>query len=248
MTLSIDLENRIALVTGGATGLGRASAQALIAAGATVIITGRRATVLEDVADEIGAHAVACDVTDPDAARRLIDSIVHERGRLDILVNGAGCNLRGDSFEYSASDWDKVHAVNSRGLFFTSQAAGRAMRDAHYGKIVNIASISSEIGMPQIAAYCSSKGSVRQITQSLAVEWGKFGIRVNAVEPGWFKTDLTVNLFDNPEWLARVKSRIPLGHPGEPADVANAVVFLACPLSDYITGSMIRIDGGALSA
>jgi NAD(P)-dependent dehydrogenase (short-subunit alcohol dehydrogenase family) len=248
MSLSIDLRNRVALVTGGGTGLGRAGVDALVAAGATVVIAGRRPDVLERAAREAGAQAMACDASDPDATRDLVHRIVAEHGQLDILVNAAGLNIRGDSFEYASSDWDKVHAINTRGLFFMSQAAGRVMRDKGYGKIVNIASMASEIGIPAIVAYGSSKGGVRQITQGLAVEWARFGIRVNAIEPGWFRTELTERLFQNPEWVAKVENRVPMGRAGRPEELGGTIAFLASPLSDYITGAMIRVDGGALAA
>jgi gluconate 5-dehydrogenase len=248
MSLSIDLEGRVALVTGGGTGLGRAGADALVAAGATVIIAGRRQDVLEKAAAEAGAHAMTCDVSDAAAAHTLVERIVAEYGKLDILVNAAGLNIRGDSFDYGVEDWDRVHAINTRGLFFMSQAAGRVMRDNGYGKIVNIASMASEIGMPAIVAYGSSKGGVKQITQGLAVEWAKAGIRVNAIAPGWFRTELTEPLFHNKEWLAKVENRVPMGRAGKPEEVGGAIAFLASPLSDYITGAVIKVDGGALAA
>ncbi|WP_439627452.1 SDR family NAD(P)-dependent oxidoreductase [Shinella sp.] len=248
MSLSIDLKGRIALVTGGGTGLGRAGADALVAAGATVVITGRRQDVLDKAAAEASAQAMTCDVSDAAAARTLVERIVAEHGKLDILVNAAGLNIRGDSFEYGVEDWDRVHAINTRGLFFMSQAAGRVMRTNGYGKIVNIASMASEIGMPAIVAYGSSKGGVKQITQGLAVEWAKAGIRVNAIEPGWFRTELTEPLFHNKEWLAKVENRVPMGRAGNPEEVGGAIAFLASPLSDYITGAVIKVDGGALAA
>lgn len=248
MSLSIDLNGKIALVTGGGTGLGRAGADALVAAGATVIIAGRRQDVLEKAAAEAGAQAMMCDVTDPQAVSALVDRIVAEHGKLDILVNAAGLNIRGDSFDYEPQDWDRVHSINTRGLFFMSQAAGRVMRDNGYGKIVNIASMASEIGMPFIVAYGSSKGGVKQITKGLAVEWGKTGIRVNAIEPGWFRTELTEPLFQNKEWVAKVENRVPMGRAGKPEEVGGAIAFLASPLSDYITGAVIKVDGGALAA
>lgn len=248
MPLSLDLEGRIALVTGGGTGIGRAAANALIAAGATVVLAGRRKDVLEKAAASAGAEAIVCDVTDPHAPRGVVDQIVSRHGKLDILVNAAGCNIRGDSFEYGPDDWDEVHAVNTRGLFFMSQAAGRAMREKGYGKIVNIASMASEIGMPFIVAYGSSKGGVKQITQGLAIEWAKAGIRVNAIEPGWFRTELTEPLFQNEEWLAKVRNRVPMGRAGNPEELGGAIAFLSSPLSDYITGAVLRVDGGALAA
>lgn len=248
MSLSLDLAGRIALVTGGGTGLGRAGTDALVAAGATVIIAGRRKDVLQKAAAEAGAEGIACDVADPQAARELVEKIVSKHGKLDILVNAAGLNIRGDSFEYGPEDWDKVHVINTRGLFFMSQAAGRAMRDKGYGKIVNIASMASEIGMPFIVAYGSSKGGVKQITQGLAVEWAKAGIRVNAIEPGWFRTELTEPLFQNREWVAKVQNRVPMGRAGKPEEVGGAIAFLSSPLSDYITGAVLKVDGGALAA
>ncbi|MCO6052268.1 glucose 1-dehydrogenase [Mesorhizobium sp. RP14(2022)] len=248
MSLSLDLAGRVALVTGGGTGLGRAATDALVAAGATVVIAGRRADVLEAAAKAAGAQALSCDVSDRDATHTLIARIMDAHGQLDILVNAAGLNIRGDSFEYSFDDWERVHAVNTRGLFFMSQAAGRVMRERGYGKIINIASMASEIGMPGIVAYGSSKGGVRQITQGLAVEWAKSGIRVNAIEPGWFRTELTEPLFSNKEWLAKVESRVPMGRAGMPQEVGGAIAFLASSLSDYVTGAILRVDGGALAA
>ena len=248
MSLSIDLKGRIALVTGGGTGLGRAGTDALVAAGATVIIAGRRQDVLEKAAAAAGAEAMTCDVSDPESAKAMVERIVARHGKLDILVNAAGLNIRGDSFDYGVEDWDKVHGINTRGLFFMSQAAGRVMRDNGYGKIVNIASMASEIGMPFIVAYGSSKGGVKQITQGLAVEWAKAGIRVNAIAPGWFRTELTEQLFQNKEWVAKVENRVPMGRAGKPEEVGGVVAFLASPLSDYITGAVIKVDGGALAA
>lgn len=247
MALTIDLSKRVAVVTGGGTGLGKASASALAEAGATVCVVGRRRDVLERAATELGAHAFVADVTDADSVRKLVEDIVAAHGRIDILVNAAGLNLRGDSFDYAIEDWDKVHAINTRGLFLMCQAAGRVMRDNGYGKIVNIASMASEVGMPRIVAYGSSKGGVRQITQGLAVEWAKSGIRVNAIEPGWFRTELTEPLFHDEAWVQKISNRIPFGHAGNPEDLKGAVTFLASPMSDYVTGVLLRVDGGALA-
>ena len=248
MALQIDLSGKVAVVTGGGSGLGHAAADALRQAGATVIVVGRRVDVLEHAAAAINAQPMPADVADPDSVRDLFARIAQQHRRLDILVNAAGRNIRGDAFDYSVEDWDKVHAINSRGLFLCCQAAGRTMRDAGYGKIVNIASLVSEIGLPMIAAYGSSKGSVRQITKVLAVEWAKLGIRVNAIAPGWFRTELNEPLFHDAAWVARVTNRIPMGRAGLPEELAGTVVFLASPMSDYITGEIICVDGGVLAA
>lgn len=248
MALTIDLAGQVALVTGGGTGLGQVAARALAEAGATVVIAGRRADVLGNAAAVIGAEAMVADITEPADVDALFAGIVEKHGRLDILVNAAGRNLRGPSTEFSLDDWDRVHAINSRALFHCCQAAGRIMLPAGRGRIVNIASLASEIGLPLITAYASSKGSVRQITKALAVEWAKGGVRVNGIEPGWFRTELNAHLFDDPAWVSRVMGRIPMGRAGNPDELAGAVLFLASQLSEYVTGELLVVDGGALSA
>jgi NAD(P)-dependent dehydrogenase (short-subunit alcohol dehydrogenase family) len=244
----MDLSSRVALVTGGGTGLGKGSAEGLREAGAQVVIMGRREDVLRKAAEDIGAEFVVGDVVDRASVESAVAQVAKKFGRLDILVNAAGVNLRGESFDYPEDQWDYVHAVNTRGTFLCCQAAGRVMRSAGYGKIINIASLASEIGFPRIVAYASSKGGVRQLTKGLAVEWAPFGIRVNGIEPGWFRTELTESLFHDEEWVRKVTSRIPMGYAGKPEDLQGAIVFLASGMSDYITGELIRVDGGALAA
>jgi NAD(P)-dependent dehydrogenase (short-subunit alcohol dehydrogenase family) len=244
---AFDLSSRVAFVTGGATGLGKAAARALRDAGAHVTIFGRRADMLERASKELGCDSIRGDVSDAAGISAAIEAVARRHGRLDILVNAAGINLRGDSLDYPEADWDKVHAVNTKGTFLACQAAGRIMKSAGYGKIINIASLASEIAFPRIVAYASSKGGVRQLTKGLAVEWARDGICVNAIEPGWFRTELTEPMFNDAQWVERITARIPKGRAGTPADLEGTVIFLASPASDYVTGEMIRVDGGVLA-
>jgi 2-deoxy-D-gluconate 3-dehydrogenase len=245
--IQIDLGGRVAVVTGGGTGLGRGAAQALADAGAAVVVMGRRGDVLQTAATEIGAEAQVCDVADAASVDAAFTAVAERLGRIDILVNAAGVNRRADALDFSEADWDLVVDVNAKGTFLCSQAAGRRMRAQGYGKIVNIGSLASEFGIARVPAYCASKGAVRQLTMSLAVEWARFGIRVNCIEPGWFRTDLNDALFRNEQWLASIVPRIPLGRTGTPADLGGTVLFLASALSDYVTGVMIPVDGGVLA-
>lgn len=248
MAITVDLAGQVALVTGGATGLGKAAARVLGAAGCTVYVLGRRAGPLEAAAAETGAIALPCDISTDGAAAAVVQQIMDRHGRLDILVNAAGVAARGPAESMALSDVDHLVSVNIRGLFQCCQAAGAVMRKAGHGKIVNIGSIASQIGTPNIAFYAATKGAVRQLTLSLAVEWAGDNIQVNAILPGWFRTEMTAGSFRNPEWTARIRSRIPMGREGVPADIEGAFLFLASPLSDYVTGALLPVDGGVLAS
>lgn len=235
------------MVTGGATGLGRAAALALRNAGSHVVIAGRRQEVLERAASELGAEAIVCDVIDVEAIGRLFAEVEARHGRLDALVNAAGLNRRAPAIEATAEDWDCVNDVNARGTFFCCQAAARIMQRAGRGRIVNIGSMASEIGIVNATAYAAAKGAVKLATMTMAAEWAPLGINVNAVLPGWFKTELTEKLFEDEAWRSRVLARIPHGRAGAPSEIGNMVLFLVSPLADYVTGEAIRVDGGALA-
>jgi NAD(P)-dependent dehydrogenase (short-subunit alcohol dehydrogenase family) len=247
MAVSIDLSGQVAVVTGGATGLGFASATALRAAGAEVIIAGRREDLLRTAAERLGARAISCDVTDTASIDSLFEAVEAAHGRLDILVNAAGMNRRDPALDVKPEDWDAVIAVNARGTFFCCQAAGRLMQKAGRGRIVNIGSMGSEIGIVNASAYAAAKGAVKLATMTMAAEWARYGICVNAVLPGWFKTELTEKLFEDEAWRDRVLARIPQGRAGAPSEIGNMVLFLCSPLADYVTGEAIRVDGGALA-
>jgi NAD(P)-dependent dehydrogenase (short-subunit alcohol dehydrogenase family) len=247
LAISIDLSGQVAVVTGGATGLGRASASTLRKAGAQVIIAGRRQDVLDKAAAELDAEALVCDVTDVDAIDRLFKQVDERHGRLDILVCAAGLNRRAPALDVTQADWDFVNAVNARGTFFCCQSAARIMQRAGHGRIVNIGSMASEIGIVHASAYAAAKGAVKLATMTMAAEWAAHGINVNAVLPGWFKTELTERLFEDEAWRDRVLARIPQARAGSPSEVADMVLFLVSPLANYVTGEAIRVDGGALA-
>lgn len=240
-----DLSGRVAVVTGGATGLGRGASEALKQSGATVVILGRRKDVLEKAAAEIGCFFSVCDVTQRAQVAKAFSDAVEVHGRLDILVNAAGLNLRGDSFEFSEDDWNKVHEINCRGSFIASVEAARIMRDAGGGKIVNYCSYGSANGLPRSVAYASSKGGVRQMTKSMAIEFAPLNIQINGIEPGWFKTDMTAKLFEDKAWVERTHARIPMARVGSVSDLDGALLFLSSSMSDYVTGIMVPVDGGA---
>jgi NAD(P)-dependent dehydrogenase (short-subunit alcohol dehydrogenase family) len=176
----------------------------------------------------------------------MVQEAASEFGRLDILVNGAGVNIRKTVDEFSEADWDEVMAINVRSVFFASQEAARVMRPQGKGKIINLGSLSFEIVVPNIALYAVSKGGMRQLTRALAVEWAEDNITVNAIAPGRYWTAMTDSVFSDPELYESAVSVIPQGRPGIPSDLAGATVLLASDAGDYITGQTIVVDGGWL--
>jgi NAD(P)-dependent dehydrogenase (short-subunit alcohol dehydrogenase family) len=250
-----DLRGDVALVTGGARGIGRASAELLAAAGAQVVVADLDDAAAEATAAALraarrNAEAVRLDVGDERDVAAVFARVGERYGRLDVLVNNAGTALRKPTVELSRADWDKVVGVNLTGVFLCAQAAAKVMlRAGGGGRIVNLASIMGLSGgglYPNIS-YQSTKGAVVNLTRALAVEWAAQGIRVNAVAPTWVKTELTRPLFDNPELMARMVAVTPLGKLPGPEDVAAAILFLASRASSFVTGHTLAVDSGFLA-
>jgi len=244
------LTGQVALVTGAARGLGRAISLALADAGADVALGLRVAGTADDLVAEIEsmgrrAFAVPMDVLDLAQIAPAVDAVVEHFGRLDILVNNAGLGPENLAVDVVEADYDLTFDTNVKGLFFASQAAGRVMIRQGYGRIVNLSSQAGFIALPTEAIYCASKAAVAHLTRCLAVEWGEYGVTVNAVAPTFIRTEGTSDALADPAFEADVKERIAALHRiGEPVDVAGGVVFLASPAASLITGTTLMIDGG----
>jgi 2-deoxy-D-gluconate 3-dehydrogenase len=242
-----DLDGKAALVTGGNGGIGLGMAQGLAAAGAKVAIAGRDAAKNESAlkALGVGALSISADLADERACRAMVDEAARRLGRLDILINNAGINIRKQPHEYSLEEWQRVITSNLTSAFVASQAAYEHFRRAGGGKIVNIGSMMSLFGASFAAPYGASKGGIVQLTKSLACAWAKDNVQVNAVLPGWIDTALTRRARQEVAGLhERVLARTPAGRWGEPQDLAGIAVFLCSSASDFITGTAIPVDGG----
>jgi NAD(P)-dependent dehydrogenase (short-subunit alcohol dehydrogenase family) len=244
-----DLTGQVAIVTGTSRGLGQYFARALARAGANLILTSRNQASLAEFEAEIhsmGRRSVSLelDVRDPDSIRQMAAQAVAAYGQIHILVNNAGCNVRKPALEVTWDDWNLVLDTNLRGSFFTAQAIAHGMIAHGYGRIINIGSVTSVFGYAGLAPYGASRGGIRQLTMSLADDWGQHGITVNCLAPGWFHTEQNKVLYDDPEWVAYLTDRIPVKRPGEPHDLDGAVVFLASKESRYVTGQTLLVDGG----
>jgi len=244
-----DLTGKVAVVTGASRGLGQYMARALARAGADLAITSRGIDGLRDSRRQIeslGRRAVPLelDVRDYDSIRHMVEDACTAFGRIDILVNNAGCNVRKPAVDVTWDDWNLVLDTNLRGAFFVAQAAARKMIPNRYGRIVNIGSVTCVAGYAGMAPYCASRGGTKQLTMSLADDWGRYGITVNCLAPGWFKTAQNEVLYEQRDWVDYLCDRIPLKRPGLPGDLDGAVVFLASDAAAYITGQTLLVDGG----
>ncbi|ALA17383.1 MULTISPECIES: glucose 1-dehydrogenase [unclassified Chelatococcus] len=250
MTLSIfDLSGRTALVTGSGQGIGLAIARGLAAAGARVVLNGRDAAKLDKAAGLIraaGGEAVAMpfDVTDATAAREGVARIEHEVGPLTILVNNAGIQRRAPLEDFADEDWHQIIHTNLDSVYYVGQAAARHMIPRGYGKIINICSVISELARPTIAPYAASKGAVKMLTKGMAADWGRHGIRVNGIGPGFFATEMNSALVENADFTAWLTKRTPLGRWGKVEELAGAAIYLSAPASDFVTGHVLYVDGG----
>jgi len=242
------LDDRVALVTGASTGLGQAIAIGLAEAGANVACHGntKSADATCDAVSRLGrtSLAVTGDLSKKETPQKLVEATIERFGRLDILVNNAGTIRRAPAAEYTEEDWTTVIEVNLSAVFRLAQLAGRQMLSQGSGKIVNIASLLSFQGGITVPAYAASKGGVAQLTKALANEWAGKGINVNAIAPGYMRTDNTKALQENETRNRQILERIPAGRWGEPSDLAGAAVFLASAASDYINGEVLVVDGG----
>jgi NAD(P)-dependent dehydrogenase (short-subunit alcohol dehydrogenase family) len=248
-----NLKGNVALVTGASRGLGQGMALALAEAGADVALVARTKSSLEETAalvEKAGSRALVAqaDLSRSGEAERVVSETVKQLGRVDILLNAAGTQVRKPITEMTEQDYDYLMSVNLKAMYFLSQSAAREMVKQRKGKIINIASLSSFIGLSNISIYGTSKGGVASMTRQYAVELAKHNIQVNAISPGYFITELTAALFQDPERARWVLGKIPLGRTGNPDDLAGAVVFLASAASDYITGQILSVDGGWLAA
>jgi len=244
-----NLAGRVALVTGASRGLGQHFARALARAGADLVLTSRDRACLVPFEQEIAALgrrslSVSLDVRDQQSIQSAIGEAEVAFGHIDILVNNAGINIRKPAADVTWDDWNQVLDTNLRGAFFVAQAVARGMCTRNYGRIVNIGSVTAVAGYAGLAPYGASRGGIRQLTMSLADDWGRHGITVNCLAPGWFKTSQNAVMYQDPEWLAYLCDRIPLKRPGHPSDLDGPIVFLASEESRYITGQTILVDGG----
>lgn len=243
-----DLTGQLALITGASRGLGQYFGRALARAGADLIITSRKRDDLLPFIAEIEslgrkAHPLELDVRDQSSIEAMAAATA-QIGQVHILVNNAGCNVRKPAVDVTWDDYNLILETNLRGSFFVAQQIAKQMIPHHYGRIVNIGSVTSVFGYAGLAPYTASRGGVRQLTMSLADEWGRHGITVNCLAPGWFQTAQNKVLYENQEWVDYLVDRIPLKRPGEPHDLDGAVVFLASEASRYITGQTLLVDGG----
>jgi gluconate 5-dehydrogenase len=247
-----DLSGRRALITGSSQGIGLALAHALAAAGATVVLNGRDAARVAVAAETLTAgglpaEAAVFDVTDRAAVGAAIDTIERDHGPIDILINNAGIQRRAPLQDFPEDTWHEIVRANLDSVFFVGQAVARHMIARGRGKIVNVCSVQSELGRPGIAPYAATKGAVKMLTKGMCADWARFGLQVNGLGPGYFETELTRTLVDDPAFSAWLCNRTPAGRWGRVEELAGAAIFLASDASDFVNGQVLYVDGGLTS-
>lgn len=234
------VRDKVVLVNGGSRGIGRAIAGAFHGAGAKVVVSARNESALQAT----GLEYRVCDITDAKQIQRCVDHIVDRFGRLDVLFNVAGTNFRHTAETFPVDKLDEILAINVRGNFLMARACGRPMIANQKGKIINIASLHTHQSLNGVSAYGMSKGAIASMTRALAVEWAASNVQVNAIAPGFIRTDLNAKLWEDPRMLQWVEERTPARRLGQPADLIGAAIFLASPASDFVTGQVLYVDGG----
>jgi gluconate 5-dehydrogenase len=244
-----DLSGRTALVTGSSAGIGYALAGGLAAAGATIVLNARNGDKLETAAHRLrdagaAVHTANFDVTSAEAVTGAIDVIERDIGAIDILVNNAGMQRRAPLEDFEKTQWDELMRTNVDSVFLVGQAVARRMIPRKHGKIINVCSVQSELGRPNIAPYTASKGAVKMLTKGMAIDWGQYGIQVNGLGPGYFKTELTEALTKNEEFCSWLMARTPSRRWGDVEDLVGAAIFLASEASNFVNGHILYVDGG----